>query len=59
MDGAAHVVAGKGRHVEALGDDALAGEGCVTVKDDGEDLLLALFAHADLPGAGAAHDDRD
>ncbi len=57
VQGAADVVAGERGHVERLGGDALAGEGCVAVKDDGEDVLRALFADADLPGAGAAHDD--
>ena len=54
---AADVVAGERGDVERFGGDALTGEGCVAVKDDGKDLLLAFFAHANLPGAGAAHDD--
>ena len=57
VHGAADAVAGEGGHVERLGGDALAGEGCVAVEDDGKDLLLAFFADADLPGAGAAHGD--
>ncbi len=57
VHGAADVVAGERGEVEGLGGDALAGEGCVAVQDDGEDLLLAFLADADLVGAGAAHDD--
>lgn len=58
VHGAPDVVASERGHVEGFGRDALAGEGCVAVKDDGKDLLLAVFAHANLPGAGSAHDDR-
>ncbi len=58
VHGAADAVAGERGHVERFGGNALSGEGCVAVEDDGQDLLLAFFADADLPGAGSAHDDR-
>ncbi len=64
LDGAADVVAVEGGEVEALGGDALAGEGGVAVDDHGEDLIAcceevgggAVFGETFLVGAGAAHD---
>ncbi len=57
VQGAADGVAGERGEVEGFGGDSLPCEGCVAVEDDGKDLLPAFFAHADLPGAGSAHDD--
>ena len=43
--------------VESLGGDALTGEGCVAVDDDGKNFLLTFFAYAFLPCASAPEDD--
>ena len=47
----------EGGHVEGLGEDSLAGEGCVAVDDEGEYGCLAALADALLLGACAAEDD--
>jgi hypothetical protein len=58
VDAASDRVAVDGGEVEGLGPDALAGEGCVTVDDDGQDAVSAVSANAILTRAGAAHGDR-
>ena len=58
VEGAAGAVAGELGEVEGLGDDALTGDGGVTVDQEGEDFGAVLGVAADtLAGAGAALDD--
>ena len=57
VDGAAGAVALEPGEAEALGDDALAGEGRVAVEEDGEDLGAVGVAALGLLGADLAEDD--
>ena len=60
VDGAAHAVAVELRHVERLGDDALAREGRVAVEQERQAARAAAVADAVLLGAHAAlHDGVD
>jgi hypothetical protein len=57
VDGAAGLVAGELRHVEDLGDDALPGEGGITVDEERKDFFAVLrIAEDALAGAGHAFD---
>src|SRR5208337_1691566 len=57
VDRAARAVSFELRHVEYLGDDALAGERGVAVDQDGKDLLPARVAHEVLEAAGSTLDN--
>src|ERR1019366_6876561 len=57
VDAAADRVALDAGEVEGFGPDALAGEGCVAVDDNGEDAVDAVGANAILTRSGAAHGD--
>ena len=59
MDGAADAVAAEIGEIEALGHQALAGEGRVAVHQDRHDLAAVLVAALVLLGARLAQHDRD
>jgi hypothetical protein len=58
MHGPADIEAGQRVQDEALGENALAGEGGVAMHDDGQDAIAAGVADAGLLGARAAEGDR-